>query len=68
MDIVDEAQRVEAMHITDAIRRAKGAVSTGISEETCRNCGETIPEARRMAVTGCLLCIDCQMEVEDESA
>ncbi len=32
--------------------------------EFCAECGEPIPEARRLAVPGCRLCIDCQTERE----
>ncbi len=31
----------------------------------CAECGEPIPEARRLAVPGCRLCIECQTELEN---
>lgn len=32
--------------------------------EFCAECGEPIPEARRQAVPGCRLCVECQSERE----
>lgn len=32
----------------------------GESAEECAECGEPIPEARRLAIPGVKLCIDCQ--------
>ena len=32
----------------------------GVSAFECIDCGNPIPEQRRMAVPGCLRCIDCQ--------
>lgn len=29
-------------------------------DEQCTDCGELIPEARRLAAPGCRRCIDCQ--------
>jgi phage/conjugal plasmid C-4 type zinc finger TraR family protein len=34
----------------------------GESAEACVDCGEPIPEARRAALPGVKLCIDCQQE------
>lgn len=34
----------------------------GESAEDCVECGEPIPEARRTALPGVKLCIDCQQE------
>ncbi|MCB1357528.1 MAG: DksA/TraR family C4-type zinc finger protein [Maritimibacter sp.] len=34
----------------------------GASAEDCVECGEPIPEARRIALPGVKLCIDCQQE------
>jgi phage/conjugal plasmid C-4 type zinc finger TraR family protein len=30
------------------------------SLEECAECGEEIPEARRKAIQGCMLCVHCQ--------
>lgn len=36
------------------------AVSTRVSAFECDDCGEPIPERRRVAAPGCVTCIDCQ--------
>ncbi|WP_036997022.1 TraR/DksA C4-type zinc finger protein [Metapseudomonas resinovorans] len=36
----------------------------GESAEDCDSCGDEIPEARRLAVPGCRLCVDCQVLLE----
>ncbi|MDP3848608.1 MAG: TraR/DksA C4-type zinc finger protein [Pseudomonas sp.] len=32
----------------------------GVSALECGECGEGIPEKRRLAIPGCQLCVDCQ--------
>ncbi len=49
--IADELQRLRAR------RRPRGESATH-----CAECEEAIPEARRRAVPGVRLCIDCQAE------
>ena len=39
-------------------------MSRGESRRECEECGEPIPEARRLAVPGVRLCIDCQQQSE----
>lgn len=41
------------------MRRARDAVQ-GPGLEECEDCGEEIPQARRDAVPGVRLCVDCQ--------
>ncbi len=48
--------------INDAVRRARHELSQGESAEYCRECGEPIAEARRIALPGVQLCIQCQSE------
>lgn len=48
------AEELERMRAT----RAQG----GESRETCAECEEPIPEARRRALPGVKLCIECQKE------
>lgn len=40
----------------------------GISAFTCEECGNPIPEQRRVASIGCIRCIDCQtiFELKDK--
>jgi phage/conjugal plasmid C-4 type zinc finger TraR family protein len=49
--IEDELKRMQAL-------RARG----GESRARCAECDEPIPEARRLALPGVKLCIDCQQE------
>jgi phage/conjugal plasmid C-4 type zinc finger TraR family protein len=46
--------------IKDGISRAQSRLAQGPSLTHCAECGSAIPEARRAAVTGVRLCIDCQ--------
>lgn len=46
--------------VEDAVNRARSKLPRGESARVCRECGETIPEARRRAVPGVRLCIACQ--------
>lgn len=48
--IADELARMRAVHRTPV----------GDSRETCAECDEPIPDARRHALPGVKLCIDCQ--------
>jgi phage/conjugal plasmid C-4 type zinc finger TraR family protein len=65
MDIVDHANDIAAMHLETAISGARAAVSPkGPGREYCRDCGELIPPGRRLAVSGCELCVGCQAEAE----
>lgn len=36
----------------------------GESLTECEGCGDEIPEARRLAVPGCRLCVDCKARGE----
>ncbi len=48
--IEDELKRMQALRRTPV----------GDSLESCAECDEPIPEARRLAIPGVKLCIDCQ--------
>ena len=48
--------------VEDAINRARGQLPSGKSLERCEECDAEIPEARRQAVPGVRLCINCQAE------
>ena len=50
--------------IEDAVERARRNLPQGESLRECESCGCAIPEARRKAVQGVRLCVDCQ-EAED---
>lgn len=46
--------------VNDEIHRARRNVPQGESLLYCEECGEEIPEARRKAMPGVCLCVDCQ--------
>ncbi len=55
--------------IKDAIERARSQLPQGPGLTHCEECGKAIPEARRKAVPGVRLCVDCQQaHDEDQSA
>ena len=51
--------------IEDAINRARSQLPSGSSLSHCEQCDVVIPLARRQAVAGVRLCINCQ-EVADK--
>ena len=53
--------------IEDAVARIRSRMSRGGRRHNCEACGEPIPEARREAVPGVRLCIDCQREEDEDS-
>jgi phage/conjugal plasmid C-4 type zinc finger TraR family protein len=46
--------------IKDAVLGARANMPHGPSAEYCDECGEPIPEARRLAVAGVRTCVACQ--------
>ena len=48
--------------IEDAIKRARAQLPSGPSLSHCEECGDEIPEPRRLAVPGVRLCLPCQEE------
>lgn len=48
--------------IADAVSGARARIPSGESETHCDDCGEPIPERRRIAVPGVRTCIVCQSE------
>ena len=53
--------------IEDAVSRARDNLATGESLTHCEDCDNAIPKARRDAVPGVRLCVDCQ-EAQDKKA
>lgn len=74
MDDIDRAQAREAENLHDALaaqfRRAHPdeADPEAESRKVCIDCGEPIPEARRLAVPGCTRCVECQQFTEEFGA
>ena len=50
--------------IEDAVKRVRSRLPKGRSLTHCASCEEPIPEARRAAIAGVRLCVDCQ-EAQD---
>ena len=50
--------------VEDAARRAREKLPQGESLIYCEECGEEIPQARRQALPGVRLCVECQSEEE----
>lgn len=48
----------------DEVQRARSRLPEGESLTHCEECGEPIPQARREAVPGVRLCIECQTELD----
>ncbi len=59
-------EQIEAT-IKDAVERARSQLHKGPSLQRCEHCDSAIPEARRVAVPGVRLCIDCQ-QAQDADA
>ncbi len=64
-DVYDRAQALEQLQ-RDAALTAQAAASRarGPSLEYCDDCGDEIPQARRLAAPGCTRCIACQARKE----
>ena len=50
--------------IEDEVARARRQLPRGESLECCEECGEVIPKARREALPGVRLCLECQTELD----
>lgn len=46
--------------VKDGIQRVRSRLPQGPGLERCEECDAVIPEARRKAVPGVRLCVDCQ--------
>ncbi|MDO5058781.1 MAG: TraR/DksA C4-type zinc finger protein [Neisseria sp.] len=66
-DPIDRAAELEALARAAALAKWREQQNTApVSAFECEECGEPIPEARRLAVTGCRCCIDCQIRIEQQ--
>ena len=48
--------------VRDAIKAARADLPVGESADDCDECGEAIPEGRRVALPGVRTCVKCQAE------
>jgi phage/conjugal plasmid C-4 type zinc finger TraR family protein len=46
--------------VADAVSGARARLPSGESAEYCEECGEDIPERRRLALPGTRTCVHCQ--------
>jgi phage/conjugal plasmid C-4 type zinc finger TraR family protein len=54
--------------IEEAVQRARDRLPRGVGLSRCAACTTPIPEARRKAVPGVRLCVECQAEVDEQQA
>ncbi len=54
--------------VDDAVKRARSQLARGPGLSRCEECDAEIPEARRQAVPGVRLCIQCQQHHDGEDA
>ena len=52
--------------VKDAVKLARSRLPNGQSATRCELCDSVIPEARRKAIPGVRLCVDCQSEREKD--
>lgn len=50
--------------VEDEVKRARSQLTVGESALHCDECDNLIPEARRKAIPGVRLCIECQSALE----
>lgn len=68
MDIADRAQQREQDFLRDSLAAVHTCADCELVSLThCEICGERIPEARRVAVPGVRLCVECQEELDGGS-
>jgi phage/conjugal plasmid C-4 type zinc finger TraR family protein len=53
--------------VEDGVLRAKSRLPQGESATHCRACAEPIPEARRAALPGVRLCVQCQEKADQDA-
>ncbi|MBC8259332.1 MAG: DksA/TraR family C4-type zinc finger protein [SAR324 cluster bacterium] len=58
-------EQIEAT-VKDAVELARSRLPAGDSFINCEECDSRIPDARRNAVPGVRLCIQCQSELEKQ--
>jgi phage/conjugal plasmid C-4 type zinc finger TraR family protein len=63
-DEADLGNESADMHLRLALSRFRDDVEDYGGSDVCIECGEDIPEARRMAVPGCKRCLQCQIAFE----
>ena len=54
--------------LEDAVARVRNALPKGESLEFCEECEAPIPQARRKAIPGVRLCVNCQQEKDSQKS
>lgn len=54
--------------VEDAVNRVRSQLPTGPGRRECEECGADIPQARREAMPGVRMCVNCQEEQDREQA
>ena len=62
-DIIDQANELVEHRLQLAIQKHR-IDQNAVSAEHCSECGEDIPEARRVAMPSCQTCASCQEFLE----
>ena len=52
--------------VEDAVKIARSRLPKGESLTHCEDCGEPIPEVRRLAIAGARRCVACQAEADGD--
>lgn len=52
--------------VEDAVNRVRSRIPVGKSLTHCEECGNLIPPARRDAIKGVRLCVNCQAEIDKQ--
>jgi phage/conjugal plasmid C-4 type zinc finger TraR family protein len=58
-------EQIEAS-IEDAVKQVRSQLNHGDSLIHCEECDAVIPEARRQAILGVRLCVQCQQKLEKQ--
>ncbi len=53
--------------IADAVKISRSRLPSGQSLALCEECEEKIPQARRDAIPGVRLCVDCQSILDEQA-
>ncbi|MNR64564.1 hypothetical protein D3C85_1872500 [compost metagenome] len=59
-DHCDMADELIEQQLAIALSHHHARLPTGAGALECEDCGDPIPEPRRMALPGCVTCVDCQ--------
>lgn len=64
-DEIDRAQEREEQQRADALaEQARRSQTDGVEHEFCTECEDPIPPARRVALPGVELCVECAERIE----